>query len=134
MEPPAKKSRLPHPRGDPELAAQNQEIQARRKVAARKICRQERRKKDHQQKFSLSEDGFYLHKLDECVVKDAVASYDNVKEGFADRQRKNGWTTYFGTDTTAQAKRSGRWMNGKLKLSLSTHENLSSITGAGTMG
>ena len=35
----------------------------------------------HEQKFSLREGGFYLHKLDECVVKDAVASNDKVKEG-----------------------------------------------------
>ena len=134
MEPPAKKPRLPHPKGNPEVASQNKEIQAQRKVAARKISRQAARNEAHKQKFSLFEDGFYLHKLDDCVVKDAVASFDNVKEGFADRQRKNGWTNYFGTDTTALAKRSGRWMNSKIKLSVSTHANLSSITGAGTMG
>ncbi|EGB04268.1 hypothetical protein AURANDRAFT_67296 [Aureococcus anophagefferens] len=131
MEPPAKKPRLPHPKGDPEVAAQNKEIQAQRKVAARKISRQAERNEAHMQKFSLPADGFYLHKLDECVVKDAVASYDKVKEGFAEKKRRNGWTTYFGTDTTAQAKRSGRWMNAKLKLKLSTHANLSNITGTG---
>ncbi|EGB03357.1 hypothetical protein AURANDRAFT_68070 [Aureococcus anophagefferens] len=106
MEPPAKKPRLPHPKGDPEVAAQNKEIQAQRKVAARKISRQAERNEAHMQKFSLPIDGFYLHKLDESVVKDAVASYHKVKEGFAEKKRTNGWTTYFGTDTTAQAKRS----------------------------
>ena len=80
MEPPAKKPRLPNSRGNPELAAQNRRTKAQTDVAARKIRRQAARNEAHMQKFSLPADGFYLHKLDESVVKDAVASYHKVKD------------------------------------------------------